>query len=84
MNAVSTRRAKRLILTGVAGLSALALAGCASGGGGGGGGAAGGPLVLYTWAASEGDQAQWADFISGAQAEDPDLDISVEGPSFSD
>ena len=32
MNAVSNRRAKRLILTGVAGLSALALAGCASGG----------------------------------------------------
>lgn len=82
MNAVPSRRAKRLILTGVAGLAAVTLAGCASGSGGGG--EAGGPLVLYTWAASEGDQAQWADFISGAQAEDPDLDISVEGPSFAD
>ncbi|WP_341947219.1 sugar ABC transporter substrate-binding protein [Microbacterium sp. LWH11-1.2] len=82
MNAVSKRRAKRLILTGVAGLTAITLAGCASSSGGGG--EAGGALVLYTWAASEGDQAQWADFISGAQAEDPDLDISVEGPSFAD
>ncbi|WP_223622848.1 ABC transporter substrate-binding protein [Microbacterium sp. EST19A] len=82
MNAVSKRRAKRLILTGAAGLTALTLAGCA--GASGGGGEAGGPLVLYTWAASEGDQAQWADFISGAQAEDADLDISVEGPSFND
>jgi multiple sugar transport system substrate-binding protein len=82
MNAVPSRRAKRLILTGVAGLAAVTLAGCASGSGGGG--EDGGPLVLYTWAASEGDQAQWADFISGAQAEDPDLDISVEGPSFAD
>ena len=84
MNAIPSRRAKRLVLTGVAGLTAITLAGCASGGSGGGSGEAGGPLVLYTWAASEGDQAQWADFISGAQAEDPDLDISVEGPSFSD
>lgn len=83
MNAVPSRRARRLIVTGVAGLAAITLAGCASSSGGGGGDA-GGPLVLYTWAASEGDQAQWADFISGAKAEDPDLDISVEGPSFSD
>lgn len=82
MKALSSRRAKRVILTGVAGLTALTLAGCASGSGGGGD--ADGPLVLYTWAASEGDQAQWADFISGAKAEDPDLDIAVEGPSFSD
>lgn len=82
MNAVSNRRVKRLILTGAAGLTALTLAGCA--GASGGGGEAGGPLVLYTWAASEGDQAQWADFIDGAKAEDPDLDISVEGPSFAD
>lgn len=82
MNAVSKRRTKRLILTGAAGLTALTLAGCA--GASGGGGEAGGPLVLYTWAASEGDQAQWADFIDGAKAEDADLDISVEGPSFSD
>ena len=82
MNAVSNRRVKRLILTGAAGLTALTLAGCA--GASGGGGEAGGPLVLYTWAASEGDQAQWADFINGAKAEDPDLDISVEGPSFAD
>ncbi|MEN0022635.1 MAG: sugar ABC transporter substrate-binding protein [Microbacterium sp.] len=83
MNAVPSRRARRLIVSGVAGLAAITLAGCASSSGGGGGDA-GGPLVLYTWAASEGDQAQWADFISGAKAEDPDLDISVEGPSFSD
>ncbi|MFB4353357.1 sugar ABC transporter substrate-binding protein [Microbacterium sp. LS_15] len=83
MNAVPSRRTRRLIVSGVAGLAAITLAGCASSSGGGGGDA-GGPLVLYTWAASEGDQAQWADFISGAKAEDPDLDISVEGPSFSD
>jgi multiple sugar transport system substrate-binding protein len=60
------------------------LAGCAGSSAGGSGGDADGPLVLYTWAASEGDQAQWADFIDGAKAEDPDLDITVEGPSFSD
>lgn len=82
MNAVSNRRMKHLIVTGAAGLTALTLAGCA--GTSAGGGEAGGPLVLYTWAASEGDQAQWADFIDGATAEDPELDISVEGPSFSD
>ena len=83
MNALSSRRAKRLVLTGAAGLTVVALAGCAGASAGGTGGS-GGPLVLYTWAASEGDQAQWADFIDGAQVEDPDLDISVEGPSFSD
>ncbi|NKF31079.1 extracellular solute-binding protein, partial [Pseudomonas sp. BGM005] len=84
MNAPASRRATRLVLTGVAGLAAAALAGCAGSPAGGSGGDAGGPLVLYTWAASEGDQAQWADFIDGAKAEDPDLDITVEGPSFSD
>ncbi|WP_228528453.1 ABC transporter substrate-binding protein [Microbacterium sp. UFMG61] len=84
MNAPVSRRATRLVLTGVAGLAAAALAGCAGSPAGGSGGDAGGPLVLYTWAASEGDQAQWADFIDGAKAEDPDLDITVEGPSFSD
>ncbi|WP_312169781.1 sugar ABC transporter substrate-binding protein [Microbacterium sp.] len=84
MNAPASRRAKRLVLTGMAGLAAAALAGCAGSSAGGSGGDAGGPLVLYTWAASEGDQAQWADFIDGAKAENPDLDITVEGPSFSD
>ncbi|GAB3601254.1 ABC transporter substrate-binding protein [Microbacterium tumbae] len=83
MNAIPSRRVKRLVLIGVAGATAVTLAGCA-GGGSPGAGDAGRPLVLYTWAASEGDQAQWADFVSGAKAEDPDLDISVEGPSFSD
>jgi multiple sugar transport system substrate-binding protein len=84
MNAPASRRAKRLVLTGVAGLAVATLAGCAGSSAGGSGGDAGGPHVLYTWAASEGDQAQWADFIDGAKAEDPDLDITVEGPSFAD
>jgi multiple sugar transport system substrate-binding protein len=58
-----------------------ALAGCS---GGGGTPAADGTLSMYTWVSSESDRAQWESFISLAQEQDPDLKITVDGPSFND
>lgn len=43
-----------------------------------------GPLLMYTWISSDGDRAQWESFISEAQKVDPDVDVTIEGPSFSD
>ncbi|MFE2771295.1 ABC transporter substrate-binding protein [Microbacterium resistens] len=81
MNAMR-RRGRAAVLTGMVCAAGVAATGCV--GSGPGSGSADGPLALYTWAASEGDQQQWADFISGARQEDPNLEIVVEGPSFQD
>lgn len=81
VNKTQRRSVSRVVTAGVAGAVTLALAGCA---GGSGGGATDGPLSLYTWVSSESDSQQWEDFIAGAQEEDPALDITIEGPSFSD
>ena len=72
-----TRGAVAFLMTG-----ALALTACS--GGGGGGGSSDGTLDLYTWVSSESDRAQWESFVSEAQKQDPDLDISIDGPSFAD
>lgn len=44
----------------------------------------GGPLQLYTWVSSQSDREQWESFVAEAQKEDPDLAITIEGPSFED
>ncbi|PJJ73344.1 multiple sugar transport system substrate-binding protein [Diaminobutyricimonas aerilata] len=56
-----------------------ALAGCASSAP-----ASDGSLDMYTWVSSESDRAQWESFVSLAQKEDPNLKISIDGPSFAD
>jgi multiple sugar transport system substrate-binding protein len=58
-----------------------ALAGCA---GGGGASASGGPISMYTWVSSQSDRDQWQGFIDLGKKVDPKLDVTIEGPSFSD
>jgi multiple sugar transport system substrate-binding protein len=58
------------------------LAGCA--GGGGASATSDSTLAMYTWVSSQSDRDQWESFVSLAQKEDPDLKITIDGPSFAD
>ncbi|SEE84616.1 ABC transporter substrate-binding protein [Ruania alba] len=71
----------RAALASTSAAAMLALAACS---GGGSQTPDDGPLTMYTWVSGESDQAQWDSFIAGAQEVDPDLEITVEGPSFTD
>ncbi|PZG01632.1 sugar ABC transporter substrate-binding protein, partial [Micromonospora craterilacus] len=72
------------LTTTVAAVTGLAVALTACGGGDDNTSTTGGPLALYTWVSSQSDREQWESFIAEAQKEDPDLEITVEGPSFAD
>lgn len=39
---------------------------------------------MYTWLTNQSDRNQWEAFVEAAQQDDPDFDISLEGPSFED
>lgn len=39
---------------------------------------------MYTWITNPSDRAQWEAFIEGAQQQDPDFHLDMEGPSFDD
>ena len=81
----SNRRNRTRVGTAIGLTAALtALVGCAGGSGATGESGAEGALDLYTWISSESDTAQWESFVSLGQKEDPDLDISISGPSFND
>lgn len=61
--------------------SMIALAGCS---GGSGGESAGGPISMYTWVGSQSDRDQWQAFVDLGKEVDPTLDVTIDGPSFSD
>lgn len=40
--------------------------------------------AMYTWLSNQSDREQWEAFIEAAQQENPDFELSLEGPSFED
>jgi multiple sugar transport system substrate-binding protein len=39
---------------------------------------------MYTWISNENDRAQWQAFVDAAKTKDPDFNLTLEGPSFTD
>ncbi|PDQ36447.1 MAG: sugar ABC transporter substrate-binding protein [Candidatus Lumbricidophila eiseniae] len=77
-----SKSAKRRIGTGFVLAGVLtALAGCASGGSGS---PANGSVSMYTWLSSQSDREQWEGFINLGKKVDPTLNVTIEGPSFTD
>lgn len=40
--------------------------------------------AMYTWLSNQSDRDQWEAFVHAAQENDPDFDLTLEGPSFDD
>lgn len=89
-------KSRTMLSLGAAGLATVLLASCGGGDGGDGGGGAGGSeggnggeasaaaSAMYTWLSNESDREQWQAFVTAAQAEDPEFELSMEGPAFPD
>lgn len=71
----------RKITLPAAGLTVALLAAACGGNGDGGSDRA---SSMYTWISNESDRAQWGAFVEAAQQEDPEFDLTMEGPSFTD
>jgi multiple sugar transport system substrate-binding protein len=39
---------------------------------------------MYTWITNENDRAQWQAFVDAAKKQDPEFNLTLEGPSFND
>ncbi|MGO2755626.1 ABC transporter substrate-binding protein [Brachybacterium alimentarium] len=69
---------RRAVLAGLGAMASLAaVTGC-------GGNSSDPSTTLYTWISNENDRAQWQAFIDAAKEADPEFDLTLDGPSFSD
>lgn len=77
---------QKMTAVGAASLATVFLASCGGGTGGAGseGEASATASAMYTWLSNDSDREQWQAFITAAQQEDPEFDLSMEGPAFPD